>query len=94
MNRLTAAKAKYSGVATPMTKIEQKVTMRLWTVNCTLKARLLSRSSWSFVVLEMILPVGVTSNHDNGVCNSTSISFLWIACDEFVINFAKITPLR
>jgi len=39
---------------------------RFWVANWTLKERLLSKSSWSFVDLASILPVGVTSNQLKG----------------------------
>lgn len=55
---------------------------------------MLSRSSWSFIVLAKILPVGVTSNQLNGDLRSVYINFLWIIFDVLMINFAKKRPLK
>lgn len=58
-------------MATPIKIIENNKIKNCCRANCTLYDKLLSKSSWSLVVLANILPVGVISNHDKGVFKST-----------------------
>lgn len=55
---------------------------------------MLSRSSWSLIVLAKILPVGVTSNQLKGVFKSVSIKLRWIILEVRIINLAKKRPLK
>lgn len=85
---------RYIGVAIVIKIIELKSISKFWVEVCTLKERLLSKSSWSFVVRARILPVGVTSNQPRGVFNKTFISYLWIILDVLIMNLPKNIPLR
>ena len=72
-----------------MMMIEENRVSRFWAENCTLKARLLSKSSWSLVARAMILPVGVTSNQLKGVCSKVVMYFFWMTLDEDTMKLAK-----
>jgi len=74
--------------------IEENKIRRFCAENWTLKAKLLSKSSWSFVALAIILPVGVTSNQLKGVFKSAWINCLWMIREVATINCAKNLPLR
>jgi hypothetical protein len=63
-----------------------------WIACCIFVERLLSKSSWSFVVRAKILPVGVISNHDNGERNNVYINFYWIIFDVSIMNLLKNIP--
>mgnify|MGYP000852430647 FL=1 len=67
---------------------------KFWAAFWTLNERLLSKSSWSLVVLAKILPVGVTSNQLNGDFNKALINCLWTTLEVVKINLAKNTPFK
>ena len=74
-------------------KIEVMRIQIFWVELWKLNDKLLSKSSWSFIVLARILPVGVTSNQLKGVFKRTDMSFFWITREESSINLAKNMPL-
>ena len=82
------------GVAILIKMMEDKRTNIFWAAYWTLKAKLLSRSSWSLVVLANILPVGVTSNQLKGEWRRALIRDLWITLDVLMMNLAKKIPFK
>lgn len=68
--RETIAIIKYNGVAIEIIIIDV-TNMNIFCMACCMFVdKLLSKSSWSLVVLVSILPVGVTSNQDSGDRNN------------------------